>query len=1125
MSSVEGQSNSENGLGGQPSNSGFVRIKRIRMVGFRSFEDYSLDLPPGLVFICGPNESGKTGIMKAVQLGLFTDAATSRQDVRRLARWGSDEGFRIELVLEDQDGQWEIIRDFDTKSNILNKPDGTRVRDKNRILEIVAGLLGIPKDGAEAAYEASVCVHQDELASRGDDLKKLIENRVLGGGVDVIKLANDAARRISDLEAGKRGGIIQGELTEARLRISELEDKLRDVDFKAKTGQEERIRVLGFTEQVERLGEEVLILEQMLKKAQAYATAQNTYGRESKELNNVIEQRQTRKRLEERLAQIAPQIRDLSESKKELDAEHARRIRLDEVERDIALARGEMARLSELRTKAKKLLDEADEAEARIGSLTLIDPQKVDEAEKLNQNLAHYKQALIEAQSACEQLRKDLARYTDERERKSEQELRLATLLETRKRAELLDSVSAEMGKIEPAITRYKDAEGKLLALAPISERDVKEAIALSAEISAMGKVPYGLNVEINTSSGAEARFAIDQGPLQNVESGLSTFTARKRIELEIPDTVDVRVNTTDAEQYFAGIRQAQGKLNKILRRYGIETAKALSQAFDEYRSTESAVASYRQRLSDLVESVNTAQFQVALAAKEAGAAEVVEVSKKGGAEEVVEADEAVKAGEVVEADEVVEAGEVGIIDKAYITPEVFETLETNEGSNDLSYVAKGIAASLRAYAGDTQQAVSNGLLKLGMIAHELRMYKVSKIELEFQAAKNEVQTVDRNIAKLNGKIDGLKLKEKEELVQSIERSIAGLVEDAGCASLEDMIAKRDELQSLSAMAKDRRSRAGDLLGDKTIETLEGRITALSDKVLGLGQEKCSILAKGPVPGDLRQQLHNTEQELSQKQSERDRILGQVSAIDPDQLEQKQIEILARLVPAQAAMQDNVAYEMAPEEMIKKEIEHAEKKQLLEQVTEQKNIAEARVQVITEGAEDVASVAEELEYARRQLAHLEREVKILETLKTVFPEARTRAVSGMFDLLSQASSKYIGQMTNGKYTKMEIAEDFSPLLYSEARGEPISGAKEKNLLSAGTVDQVLLAVRFAVADLMSQGKCPPIIMDDPFVHFDPARREAGIQVLKEISDAYQVIVLTCHDYEGIAAGQKVRLSR
>jgi len=75
------------------------------------------------------------------------------------------------------------------------------------------------------------------------------------------------------------------------------------------------------------------------------------------------------------------------------------------------------------------------------------------------------------------------------------------------------------------------------------------------------------------------------------------------------------------------------------------------------------------------------------------------------------------------------------------------------------------------------------------------------------------------------------------------------------------------------------------------------------------------------------------------------------------------------------------------------------------------------------------------------------------------------------------------------------------------------------------VDQVLLAVRFAVADLMSQGKCPPIIMDDPFVHFDPARREAGIQVLKEISDAYQVIVLTCHDYEQIAAGHKVRLSR
>ncbi len=62
-----------------------------------------------------PMSQGKTGIMKAIQLGLFTDASTTRQDVRQLTRWGRDEGFRIELTLENRDGQWDIIRDFDTK--------------------------------------------------------------------------------------------------------------------------------------------------------------------------------------------------------------------------------------------------------------------------------------------------------------------------------------------------------------------------------------------------------------------------------------------------------------------------------------------------------------------------------------------------------------------------------------------------------------------------------------------------------------------------------------------------------------------------------------------------------------------------------------------------------------------------------------------------------------------------------------------------------------------------------------------------------------------------------------------------------------------------------------------------
>ena len=108
-----------------------------------------------MVFVCGPNESGKTGIMKAVQLGFFTDAATTRQDVRRLASWGSEQGFRIELTLDTQDGEWEIVRDFEAGSNILIRPDGTRVRDKYRILEIVSGLLGLPQQGPEAAYTAS----------------------------------------------------------------------------------------------------------------------------------------------------------------------------------------------------------------------------------------------------------------------------------------------------------------------------------------------------------------------------------------------------------------------------------------------------------------------------------------------------------------------------------------------------------------------------------------------------------------------------------------------------------------------------------------------------------------------------------------------------------------------------------------------------------------------------------------------------------------------------------------------------------------------------------------------------------------------------------------------------------
>ncbi len=528
---------------------------------------------------------------------------------------------------------------------------------------------------------------------------------------------------------------------------------------------------------------------------------------------------------------------------------------------------------------------------------------------------------------------------------------------------------------------------------------------------------------------------------------------------MRIPQVIDLKVNTTDAEEFFSKIKEAGSELSTILKRYGVESIQALSEALDGYRKTQSEVAASHQSLARLVAAADTAA-----------------------------------------------------------------NLEAPEFSEGLCKMAHSILALLRKESESLKHGVSNGLSGLGMEPEELEKQQIPEIEKNLQDVKGELQAEVHALTKLKGSIDALDLKKKEEEIQTIERPMAALVMETGCVSFEDMVAKRDVLLNLNKVIRDSQSRAGDLLGEKTMEVLTGEISALNKKIRGLNEERRDIFAKGPLPDDLEERLSSVQEELKKKESGRDLILGKISAIDPEKLDAKQTEVLARLMPAQMELQETLAYKMPPEEIVQKERELDGKTKLFKELGSEKASADAMAGLVTEGAEDVAGVTEELEEAKRHLAHIEREVKILEILRDTFPEARTRAVSGMFDLLSHSSSKYIGRMTAGRYSRMDLSEDLSPLLYSESRGGPIDALQERGLLSTGTADQVLLAVRLAVADLMSQGKCPPVIMDDPFVHFDPARRQAGIEALKQISGAYQVIVFTCHDYPETEGGQKVDLA-
>ncbi|MFP4058154.1 MAG: AAA family ATPase [Candidatus Brocadiia bacterium] len=76
---------------------------------------------------------------------------------------------------------------------------------------------------------------------------------------------------------------------------------------------------------------------------------------------------------------------------------------------------------------------------------------------------------------------------------------------------------------------------------------------------------------------------------------------------------------------------------------------------------------------------------------------------------------------------------------------------------------------------------------------------------------------------------------------------------------------------------------------------------------------------------------------------------------------------------------------------------------------------------------------------------------------------------------------------------------------------PVRSAEDSPILSAGTWDQLYLAVRLGLADFVAQRRGGGLVLlDDPFAHFDDERFERAFRVLAEMSQGrHQVIIFSC----------------
>ncbi len=196
------------------------------------------------------------------------------------------------------------------------------------------------------------------------------------------------------------------------------------------------------------------------------------------------------------------------------------------------------------------------------------------------------------------------------------------------------------------------------------------------------------------------------------------------------------------------------------------------------------------------------------------------------------------------------------------------------------------------------------------------------------------------------------------------------------------------------------------------------------------------------------------------------------------------------------------------------EAEARDRHAALERARDAEAGATARVEANPVDAEQVAGEAERLVSWQSQLAALKRRLRIYEKTLAEIEASESGTMRKATRFLEQQVGRDIARLTGGRYKRVSIDDQTLDIrVWAPDRDDWVLVSQ----LSKGTIDQVFLAARIGLVRLVTQGRRPPLILDDPFVTFDDARAARAALLLRELSSDFQVIYLACSNrYDGVA---------
>lgn len=155
---------------------------------------------------------------------------------------------------------------------------------------------------------------------------------------------------------------------------------------------------------------------------------------------------------------------------------------------------------------------------------------------------------------------------------------------------------------------------------------------------------------------------------------------------------------------------------------------------------------------------------------------------------------------------------------------------------------------------------------------------------------------------------------------------------------------------------------------------------------------------------------------------------------------------------------------------------------------------------------DTAALFAQKEQLLQRIAELEEKYAAVSAALSALCEANAQMQSRFSPQLCRLAGQYFSQLTGGKYDSLLLSSS----LTADAHEAQSGLMRSLPYLSSGAGEQLYLAVRLAMCELLLPEDCP-VVLDDALVRFDDERLRTALALLKQ--QDRQILLFTCQDRE------------